>query len=244
MPPSTPRSPGSHLAGWLLAPALALLLGCAAAHQRVEQSLMNDRNPASHSRDLESYYRVQYPDVLVIEATGRPDCSGRRVVGLDGSVSLTPQLSVAADGQRVGDLARGVARRLRLPEQAVRVRVAEYHSQRLYLVGEVDARQQVIDYRGPETVLDVLQRVGGIVPGAAVEDVHVVRPHVADGKPPEVFAVNLPAVLSRRDLATNLRLQAGDRIHIGQTRGSRMADTLPPWLKWWTMERPAVVTPP
>ncbi|MFO0925589.1 MAG: hypothetical protein U0736_00930 [Gemmataceae bacterium] len=230
--------------GWWFGPGFALLLGCVTPHQRMERSLLGDRNPAAHARDLHQHYRVYFPDQLVIDVAGRPDCSGKRTVALDGRVPLTPLLAVPVDGRRTPEIARLIARRLAVPAEAVRVEVANYRSQQLVLIGEVGARQ-VVDYRGPETVVDLLQRVGGLQPGADVDDVRVVRAHVADGNPPEVFHVDLTAILRKGDLQTNVRLQPGDHVHIGQTRSSQVACYLPPCLHWlWQGKRRPPLSPP
>lgn len=245
MPPGLPRRRGAPPAWWWLGPGFALLLGCVTPHQRMEQTLLGDRNPAAHARDLYQHYRVCYPDQLVIAVAGRPDCSGNRPVELDGRVALTPLLRLSVDGRPTPEIARLIARQLAVAPETVRVTVAEYRSQQLYLIGEVGAKQQVIDYRGPETVLDLLQRIGGIQPGADVADVCIVRAHVAEGHPPEVFPIDLTAILRKGDLQTNVRLQPGDRIHIGQSRSSQVACYLPPCLSWlWTSKRRRPVTPP
>ena len=217
--------------GWPAVLAVALAAGCSGT-RGLHQTLLADRNPAAHARDLDAHYHVHHPDVLALHVEGRPDCSGPRPVGLDGRIHLAGPAHLVVDGQSAPAIARDVARRLRLPPSAVRVEVQEYGSQFLYLFGEVGDRHHVVPYRGPETVLDLLQRIGGAAPGAALGDVRVVRAHVADGKPPEVFHVDLDAILRARDLQTNVRLEPFDRIHVGQTRTSQMACHAPPWLRW------------
>jgi protein involved in polysaccharide export with SLBB domain len=113
----------------------------------------------------------------------------------------------------------------------VRVRVAEFNSQQLYLFGEVTGLQRAVPYRGAETVLDLLQRVGGITPGASLGDIEVVRTHVADGKAPEVFYVDLAAIVLKHDQHSNLRLEPFDQIYVGESRRSRLTCSLPPWLR-------------
>src|SRR5262249_44742231 len=111
---------------------------------------------------------------------------------------------------------------------SVRIRVAEYNSQSIYVFGTPEKAQQVIPYRGPEMILDLLQRVGMADKGATLGDIQIVRAHVADGKPPEVFRIDLQAVLIRHDLQSNIRLEPFARIYIEQSRGSRLACCLPP----------------
>src|SRR5262249_54403793 len=110
---------------------------------------------------------------------------------------------------------------------AVRVRVAEYLSQQVYLVGEVAADRQVVAYRGPETVVELLQRVG-LGANANLSDVTVVRGHVADGKPPEGFTGDVNAILLKRDQQTNVRLEPSDHVYVGQRKPSKIAESLNP----------------
>lgn len=204
--------------------------GCSLFRGHLRDSLLADRNPAAHARDLPAHYQVRHPDVLAVEVEGSPVWSGLKPVGIDGQITLSPTLHVAVDGQATPKIARDLAYRLGVSPQAVQVRVHDYRSQFLYLFGEIGDKHHVVAYHGPETILDLFQRIGGPGVGAALSDVRIVRAHVADGKPPEVFHVNLRAILKDRDQQTNIRLEPFDRIHVGQTRGSKMACTMPPWL--------------
>ncbi len=212
---------------------IMLLAGCAGPRQQqLHQAMLADQNPAAHARDLEYHYQVRYPDVLRIDIHGRPDLSGLRPVGLDGTIDVGRLMSV--DGRTVLQLQRDIALALRLPYSAVRVRVEQYASQQIYLFGEVGNRHRVVAYRGPETILDLIQRIGGPGEGAELNDIHVVRGHVAEGKPPEVFHVDLQAIVTKQDLSTNIRLEPFDRVHIGQTRRQKMSSYMPPWFKLFT----------
>jgi protein involved in polysaccharide export with SLBB domain len=204
--------------------------GCAATEAQVERALLADGNPPAHARDLEVHYQVRCPDVLDIAIGGHPDRSGRYRVGADGCIQIGADFRVRVSGHTAPDIAQAIARRLPVPETTVRVRVVEHRSRSLYVFCEGDPVQRDVDYRGPETIVDLLQRLGGLAPGATPGDVQVVRAHVADGQPPEVFHVNLPAILFHHDLQTNIRLEPFDRVYIGQSRRSRVASCIPPLL--------------
>src|SRR5438552_3184507 len=118
-----------------------------------------------------------------------------------------------------------------LSPEGVRVRLADFKSQQIYLFGPGAGVQRTVAYQGPETVLDLLQRTGGIAPGAAPGEVYVVRSHVADGKPPEVFHIQLQAIVRSQDERTNLRLQPFDQLHIGESRRSSLVKCFPRWLQ-------------
>jgi protein involved in polysaccharide export with SLBB domain len=217
--------------------------GCALSRDRLHKSLLADRTPAAHVRDLEAHYQVRSPDVLAVQVEARPASCGARPVGLDGRITLQGDARVSVEGLTTPEIAREVARRLGVPPAAVRVQVQDYGSQFLYLFGEVGDKHHVVAYRGPETILDLLQRIGGTTEGAALGDVRVVRAHVADGKPPEVFHVDLRAILTDKDQQTNIHLEPFDRVHVGQTRSERMACCMPPWFAWLCGKKPKAPDP-
>ncbi len=192
---------------------------------------MADQFSSQRQEGVAERYLVRCPDVLDLEVAGRPELTGRRPVGLDGRIDLgsygRPRVEGKALPQIVLLLAEETGRR---PED-LRVRVADYQSQHIYLFGQVIGWQRAVPYQGQETVLAVLQRVGGITPGAAPDDVYVVRPHIQAGKRPEVFHVDLAAIVVKHDPRTNIRLQPDDQIYVGETRQARIEKCIPPWLR-------------
>jgi protein involved in polysaccharide export with SLBB domain len=211
--------------------ALLTLLGagCASDHNKVEKQLLADK--LNGKMEALDNYRVAFPDELEIRALGRPEASGQFGVGLDGRIDLGAHQKIRAEGRTVADITKLVAGQIGLPADHVRVRVLEYQSQPLFLLGQVRGWQRTIAYQGQETVLDVLQRVGGIAPGAAPDDVYVVRAHVADGQRPEVFHVDLDAMVIKKDQRTNIRVLPYDQIYVGESRQAKVLKCVPPWLK-------------
>jgi protein involved in polysaccharide export with SLBB domain len=207
------------------ATVLALLAGCAG---RLDRALLADRNPAAHRADPEAEYCLHCPDVVEVAL---PGWTGELTVGPDGRLPADRGAGVRVDGQTPAEAARHVADRLGVDPAGVRVRVTGFNSQRVYVHGEVAGLQRAVPYRGPETVVDLLQRMGGITPGAAPGDIQVVRARIADGRPPEVFHVDLEAILRRGDQATNVRLEPFDQVYVGQSRRNCIACCLPPWLR-------------
>jgi protein involved in polysaccharide export with SLBB domain len=205
-----------------LAACLVALAGCASGRAHLRDALAGQAPPAG--RDLEAEYVVRCPDVLEVRLSNQPEPM-KFEVGPDGGIGLPRRSRVA--GLSPPRIAVLLAHELGVEPAAVRVRVAEYRSQSVYLVGEVAADRQVVAYRGPETVVELLQRVG-LGGNANLRSVTVVRGHVADGKPPEVFAVDLDAILMKRDQQTNVRLEPSDHVHVGQRRSSKIAESLNP----------------
>jgi protein involved in polysaccharide export with SLBB domain len=135
------------------------------------------------------------------------------------------------EGLCVDEIAIELAAALNLPAAQVHVRVAEYKSQQVHLFGQVVGFQRAVAYHGPEPVTELLQRVGGITPGAATESVYVVRPGLIEGRQPEIFHVDLQAVLLRHDQRTNIALQPSDQIFVGESRPFSFEKCIPPLLR-------------
>lgn len=214
-----------------LASLAALAFGCATPRAQIEQALRADRPPPAHLGDIARACEVHCSDVLDVAIAGQLVLGGPRRVGPDGRIDLGDAGRPRVDGQTPTQIVRTVAESFGVPPDQVRVRIAEHNSQYLYLFGQVAGAQRAVPYQGPETVLDLLHRVGGLPPSAALYDIQVVRPHVADGKAPEIFRIDLAAIVLRNDAETNIVLQPYDQIHIGQSRRSRFGDCLPPWLR-------------
>jgi protein involved in polysaccharide export with SLBB domain len=222
-----------RLSWWagFLASGLSVLAGCAAHRTRIEQALRADRPPPSHLQEIAGDYRVHCPDVLNVDIAPAPHYSGLQRIHADGRINLGDAGRLRVDGETAPEIVRIVSQVVGVSPQQVHVAVAEYNSQYLYLFGQVAGMQRTVPYQGPETVVDLLHRVGGLTPGAALHDIRVVRPHVAEGKAPEVFHIDLAAILLRGDPETNIVLEPYDQIHIGQSRRSYFSDCLPPWLR-------------
>jgi len=80
-----------------------------------------------------------------------------------------------------------------------------------------------------------------------------VRPNVAGGGRPEVFGVDVEAVLLDNDPATNIPLRPSDQVYVGETHRSSFSRLLPDWLRpiyrkvagllpeeWWPFSKPRV----
>jgi protein involved in polysaccharide export with SLBB domain len=221
----------SCLACTLGALLLVTLPGCSACRTQIDHELQDRSPPAGRIHDQIGRYTVQCPDQLSLTIPGRPEWSGLREIDVDGRIPLDQHTRLRVAGLIPPEIAEAVARKAGSPPQEVQVRVEAFNSQQLFLFGEVTGLPRAVPYRGPERVVDLLRRVGGITPGASHHNVRVVRAHVADGKTPEVFQVDLKAILVDKEQETNLILQPFDRVYIGQTRRSVIACCFPPWLQ-------------
>jgi protein involved in polysaccharide export with SLBB domain len=219
-----------HIIGACL--CLALLPGCAGSRQAIDRVLLAGRNVPSDHPETAASYRLGCPDVLDISIDGQDDWNHRQVlIGADGRIDLDRLGRLRVEGQTTEEAARTIAGSLAGLLSQIHVQVADYRSQKVYIFGEINGRERALPYRGQETVVELLQRAGGITPGAEPDHVHVIRGRVAEGDRPEVFTINLPAIVVNKDNKTNLLLQPGDQIYIGETRRSSLNKCIPPILR-------------
>jgi len=213
--------------------AALFLAGCCSTDAKVSQNLMACHSHYQPGAGIAESYVVVCPDALDLRFDNHPELSGLHPIGVDGRLDLEPLARPRVEGQTVPEIAQQLAEVLEVPQSKVHVRVAEYHGQCIYLFGEVMGSQRAVPYQGQETVLDLLQRTGGITPGAAPEEVYVVRTHVGEGEGerPEIFHVDLRAIVLKHDDRTNLRLQPFDQDHVGATRRAGLQKCVPPWLR-------------
>ena len=223
------RRAGASLAFGLL--VLASVLGCAVDQQTVvKKNLMGDKLAAERMAGVAEHYQVGCPDLLEIAVVHRPEFNGNYVVEPDGRINLGPYGRLPVQDRTLADVGRQLAREVGVPPAEVRVRVVDFRSRQLVLIGQVIGWQRTVPYQGQETVLDLLQRVGGITPGAAPQGVYVVRAHLGEGRP-EVFHVDLDAIVLRKVDATNIRLMPGEHIFVGEIRQARIEKAVPPLLR-------------
>jgi protein involved in polysaccharide export with SLBB domain len=164
---------------------------------------------------------------------------GRYAIDADGRIDLGWLRKLRVEGRSSPQIANLLAGELGIPADRIHVKVVEYNSQQIYLYGQVmpeggglaKGSQRAVPYQGPETVLDLLQRVGGITPGAASNDVNVVRSRLADNQPPLVFHIDLRAIVMNQDQSSNLRLQPFDRVFVGEAKKSSLEKCLPPFVR-------------
>ncbi len=210
---------------------LPLVLAGCFPNRHLDQALLADRGAAGRNQGVAESYTLACPDVVEVRVVGRSEVTGRRTIGPDGRIALDKSGPFRIDGQTPGEAARAIAKHFHLPPGNVQLQVVKFQSKVLYLSGEGTGVPRTVTYQGPETVLNLLQRVGGITPGAAGGEVYVVRSHVADGERPEVFHVDLQGIVLKKDQHTNLRLEPFDQVYVGESRQGKLDKCLPPCLR-------------
>jgi polysaccharide export outer membrane protein len=190
---------------------------------------MADRPAAPPRPEVTDPYRLGCPDEFDLIVADRPGLTGRQFVGPDGRIDLGVLGRVRVEGRTSAEACAAIADAVGVPSSAVRVVVQAYRSQKIYLLGEVQGLQRSVPYQGPERVVELLQRVGGLTGGAELANVYLIRSHITEGKTPEVFRIDVPAIVMKGDQSTNLVVQPFDEISVGERQSSSFGRTLPPW---------------
>jgi polysaccharide biosynthesis/export protein len=179
-------------------------------------------------------YTVGCPDVLAVRFADLPQSDCLAAVDLDGRISLGALDRPQVAGLTLAEARVAVAKVTGADPSRVTVELADPRTGRLYVRGPELNRQRTVVYAGPERLTDLLRRVGAIQPGCTDwRDVCVVRPNVAAGEQTQVFRADLEAIALDGDHSTDVALQPGDQVYVGETRRSSFARLLPNWLKPW-----------
>ena len=221
---------GAHCA---LVAVLACLLagGCTTPHKRVSQALGSDAiAPVDREETVAESYRIACPDVVEITIDGASS-GGQFVVNAEGRIAFAPLDKPRVEGETSASLAQRIATELRLKPEQVHCKVVAYRSRAIYVHGPIEGGDRAVIYRGTESVVGLIRRCGGLTPAADFKDIHVVRGNVAQGGRPQVFAIDLEAILLRGEPQTNVPLQPFDEIFIGETPRSKIGRALPHWLR-------------
>lgn len=199
-------------------------VGCATCPAKLSAALRQPRPDRAH--EVAANYTVSCPDLLRVTGPSRLPQSVR--VEPDGCIVLpTSGGRLRVDGSTPADIANLLSR----DHGPTTVEVIDHASRHVLMFGPGEGVQRVVPYVGSESVIDLLRRTGGLPVGAAFRAVHVVRPHVAGGQRPEVFVVDLEAILGHGDATTDVTIQPYDQVYVGQTKGAAIARSLPPWMR-------------
>jgi protein involved in polysaccharide export with SLBB domain len=198
----------------------------------VDRAFQRPDLPISPAVEVECRYRLSCPDIIELTIDGQPLTGvARQRIGPDGRIRLGALGQPRIEGQTTAEAATAVASLVGASPDRVSVRVVGYESQKVYVFGAVHGLQRAVPFHGEETVVDLLHRLGGITAGAEPGSVYVIRPHIASGGRPEIFTVDLRAIVMKHDSRTNLRLAPGDQVYISETPRARYAKCIPPLLR-------------
>lgn len=222
---------------WILGRYCALILawfsaGCASKRDQISQALAGSANVVAF-REIspEETYRLGYQDAVEIIVNGLPELSGRFTINVEGRIEIPYLDNLRVDGETIPGLQRKIAQELKLPCEKIICRVVAHRSRLIYVRGPIEAGDRAVPYQGPENVVNFIRRCGGLLPSANVKDIHVVRSNVSRGTRPQVFTVDLEAIMLKGDPKTNVFLQSFDEVYIGEMPRAKLGRALPKWLR-------------
>lgn len=202
---------------------MVLACGCTVTRQGL---------PPLPETGISPQYRIGCPDVLEVRFANEPSLDGMVSVDLDGRVPIPGVGRPRVEGHTASEAAASIALMAETASESVTVQVVDSRASQVFVSGPDNRRTRPQPFTGPEPVLDFLRRTGTIPPGASkLNRVYVLRSNVADGTPPRLYHVDVESVLLDGEDATNLKLEPGDHIYIGETRRSSLSRLLPDWAK-------------
>src|SRR5690606_16839877 len=114
-----------------------------------------------------------------------------------------------AAGRTVEEIREELTRRLSKYIEFVQldVRVAAYRSQRVYVVGEVEQPGVQLVQDIPLTVLEAINRAGGVTPDADLRNIVLTRND-------KTYSINLLSLYEGGDITQNVLLRHGDVLNV------------------------------
>lgn len=109
-------------------------------------------------------YVLGAQDVIEIKVVNEPLFSGRFTVGTNGAIDYPYLRHIVASGLTVSDLKMRMQAKLRdgyLKEPQISVRVVDYHSQKVFVLGAIN-RPGEYSLKENSRLLDILSQAGGI----------------------------------------------------------------------------------
>ena len=171
-------------------------------------------------------YKVGTRDVLKVVVWSQQDLSGAFTVGATGTVSFPLVGDIPAAGRSVDEIEADLRAKLAdgyLTNPQVSIEVAEFNSQRVYVVGEV-RQPGAVPVTGAMSLVEALAKAGSLTDNAG-GDLVVLRPADGTGAQGPVVASSSGATevarmdvraLQTRGLSANIALRDGDTIVVAR----------------------------
>ena len=179
------------------------------------------QQPAGQAAVPTTDYRVGPQDVLKITVFGEPLLSGPVRVDSDGTIPFQYLQRVKVEGLTTGEIGEALRKGLAdgyIKNPQVSVDVEDYHSQNVYVLGEVKAPGKY-SLPGNSTLVDVLTQAGSTTPAAGhwvliyhhKQGSALVGPANTDGTQPDL-KINLADIQSGK--AQNIMIEDLDAVSV------------------------------
>ena len=155
-------------------------------------------------------YRIGPEDVLEINVWRYPELQRTIPVGPDGKISLPLTDEIVASGFTRKELTEKISKEISqfISDPKVFIIIKEYHSQKVYVLGEVKS-PGVVELKSSLNLLETISKAGGLTENANYKRCSIIR----DSN--KIIEINLRELLIGGNKTLNVPILNGDTVYVG-----------------------------